>query len=102
MRVLLLAAFATLTAAFSPSAFMGSPTCLVQSSAPAPARGVGSTITMIRHGNRLKKLSKPADQRKALLRALTTEVIRYGFSFRAPRPRPRRTCASRPWPPIHI
>lgn len=76
MRVLLIAAFATLTAAFSPSAFMGSTNSLVRSSA-APARGVGS-ITMIRHGNRLKKLSKPADQRKALLRALTTEVIRHG------------------------
>ncbi len=27
-----------------------------------------------RHGRRVKKLGKPADQRKALLRALTTEV----------------------------
>jgi large subunit ribosomal protein L17 len=27
---------------------------------------------------RVKKLNKPADQRKALLRGLTTEVIRHG------------------------
>jgi large subunit ribosomal protein L17 len=33
---------------------------------------------MIRHGKRLAKLNKPADQRKALLRALTTECIRHG------------------------
>ncbi|CAM9630407.1 unnamed protein product [Chrysoparadoxa australica] len=31
-----------------------------------------------RHRNRLKKLNRPADQRKALLRGLTTEVIRHG------------------------
>jgi large subunit ribosomal protein L17 len=31
-----------------------------------------------RHGKRFKKLNKPADQRKALLRSLTTEVIRHG------------------------
>ena len=33
---------------------------------------------MIRHGKRVAKLGKPADQRKALLRALTTEIIRHG------------------------
>lgn len=33
---------------------------------------------MMRHRNKLPKLGKPADQRKALLRALTTEVIRHG------------------------
>ncbi len=32
----------------------------------------------MRHRCRVKKLSKPADQRKALLRALTTELIRHG------------------------
>lgn len=32
----------------------------------------------MRHRNAIKKLSKPADQRRALLRALTTEVIRHG------------------------
>lgn len=34
--------------------------------------------TMMRHGNRVKHLGRPADQRKALLRALTTEVLRHG------------------------
>lgn len=32
----------------------------------------------MRHRNRVKKLGKPADQRRALLRALTTELIRHG------------------------
>lgn len=38
----------------------------------------GSTVVMMRHRKKLAKLGKPADQRKALLRALTTEVIRHG------------------------
>jgi large subunit ribosomal protein L17 len=32
----------------------------------------------MRHRCRVDKLGKPADQRKALLRALTTELIRHG------------------------
>lgn len=32
----------------------------------------------MRHGKKVDMLSKPADQRKALLRSLTTEVIRHG------------------------
>ncbi|MEN9208404.1 MAG: 50S ribosomal protein L17 [Gloeomargarita sp. GMQP_bins_120] len=32
----------------------------------------------MRHGKRIPRLSKPADQRKALLRALTTALLRYG------------------------
>jgi large subunit ribosomal protein L17 len=32
----------------------------------------------MRHQRRLHKLGKPADQRKALLRSLTTELIRHG------------------------
>jgi large subunit ribosomal protein L17 len=32
----------------------------------------------MRHGCRTPHLGKPADQRKALLRALTTELIRHG------------------------
>ncbi|MGB7412782.1 MAG: 50S ribosomal protein L17 [Thermosynechococcaceae cyanobacterium] len=32
----------------------------------------------MRHGCRVPKLGKPADQRKALLRALTTQLIRHG------------------------
>lgn len=35
-------------------------------------------IEAMRHGKRFAKLNKPADQRKALLRALTTELIRHG------------------------
>lgn len=35
-------------------------------------------IEGMRHGKRFAKLNKPADQRKALLRALTTELIRHG------------------------
>lgn len=38
-------------------------------------RGV---ISMMRHRKKVPLLGKPADQRKALLRALTTEVIRHG------------------------
>lgn len=34
--------------------------------------------TMMRHGNRLKHLGRPADQRKALIRGLVTEVLRHG------------------------
>lgn len=37
-----------------------------------------SSLNMISHRKGFKKLGKPADQRKALLRALTTEVIRHG------------------------
>ncbi|NMG07984.1 50S ribosomal protein L17 [Brasilonema sp. UFV-L1] len=32
----------------------------------------------MRHRCRINKLSKPADQRRALLRSLTTELIRHG------------------------
>lgn len=32
----------------------------------------------MRHGKRLKKLGRPADQRRALLRGLTTELLRHG------------------------
>jgi large subunit ribosomal protein L17 len=35
-------------------------------------------IEAMRHRKRVAKLNKPADQRKALLRALTTELIRHG------------------------
>jgi len=33
---------------------------------------------MMRHGNKVKHLGRPADQRKALLRSLTTETLRHG------------------------
>ena len=35
-------------------------------------------LSMVSHGKGFNKLGLPADQRKALLRALTTEVIRHG------------------------
>ena len=41
-------------------------------------RTSSTKIEMMRHRHGFNKLSKPADQRKALLRALTTEVIRHG------------------------
>lgn len=37
-----------------------------------------STLQMISHGKGFNKLGLPADQRKALLRGLTTQVIRHG------------------------
>ena len=37
-----------------------------------------SNLCMMRHRKKVPLLGKPADQRKALLRALTTEVIRHG------------------------
>ena len=37
-----------------------------------------SDLNMISHGKGFNRLSRPADQRKALLRSLTTEVIRHG------------------------
>ena len=37
-----------------------------------------SNINMISHRMGFNRLSRPADQRKALLRSLTTEVIRHG------------------------
>merc|ERR1719183_2234226 len=56
--------------------------------APLPLRAVSSSsssscartadVSMIRHGVKLKKLNRPADQRKAMLRSLTTELIRHG------------------------
>lgn len=38
----------------------------------------GARWTAMRHGNRLNHLGRPADQRKALVRTLTTEVLRHG------------------------
>lgn len=36
------------------------------------------SLSMISHGKGFNKLGLPADQRKALLRGLTTEIIRHG------------------------
>ena len=38
----------------------------------------GMKWTMMRHGNRVKHLGRPADQRKALIRGLVTQVILHG------------------------
>mmetsp|Transcript_27202 Transcript_27202/g.49102 ORF Transcript_27202/g.49102 Transcript_27202/m.49102 type:complete len:168 (+) Transcript_27202:73-576(+) len=46
--------------------------------APRTHSSKSSSLEMMRHRKRLAKLGKPADQRKALLRALTTEIIRHG------------------------
>lgn len=46
------------------------------SSLQAPQNGI--KVFAMRHGNRKAKLNRPADQRKALIRSLTTEVLRHG------------------------
>jgi len=46
------------------------------SAAAACSRSTG--IEMMRHGDKVNHLGRPADQRKALLRGLTTELIRHG------------------------
>jgi large subunit ribosomal protein L17 len=42
----------------------------------------------MRHGKRIHRLGRPADQRKALLRGLTTELLRHG-SIKTTRARAR-------------
>eukprot|EP00980_Cylindrotheca_fusiformis_P017852 scaffold5653_cov147-Cylindrotheca_fusiformis.AAC.14 len=69
--------FSFLTALFivvvtNGNAFVGRPV-----NAGEAARST-SSLQMISHRKGFKKLGKPADQRKALLRSLTTEVIRHG------------------------
>jgi len=69
MRSLLLACLVAAASAFVPVAPMAR---------PAAACSRSTDVAMIRHGVKLKKLNRPADQRKAMLRSLTTELIRYG------------------------
>ena len=79
MRVLaLLATFIAGAAAFGiSSSFNGA--SLVTSPTSQSYISTRSDMTMMsRHRKKVDKLGKPADQRKALLRALTTEVIRHG------------------------
>ncbi len=38
----------------------------------------GSKFQMISHGKKVARLHRPADQRKALVRNLTTDLLRYG------------------------
>jgi len=59
--------------AFAPSgSFTGCPVSIAETQKST------SSLNMISHRKGFKKLGKPADQRKALLRALTTETIRHG------------------------
>ncbi|XP_051131951.1 50S ribosomal protein L17, chloroplastic [Andrographis paniculata] len=38
----------------------------------------GSRVYAMRHGRKVPKLNRPPDQRKALLRGLTTQLLKYG------------------------
>ena len=66
--VLLLSLLGVASGFMSPAMPMGGKLA----ASPTPA------ISMISHGKGFRKLNKPADQRKALLRGLTTELIRHG------------------------
>lgn len=58
------------------SAFVGRPLSLATTQPRESSSR--SELNMMRHRKGFKTLGKPADQRKALLRTLTTEVIRHG------------------------
>jgi large subunit ribosomal protein L17 len=60
------------------SSFVGRSLSFTADHATSPQTASKSQLDMMRHRHGFNKLSKPADQRKALLRALTTEVIRHG------------------------
>lgn len=71
-------AFAPMPSPSVASPFCGGVVSPVTDVVTAAPRSREATVRMMRHGKRVAKLGKPADQRKALLRALTTEVIRHG------------------------
>mmetsp|Transcript_4707 Transcript_4707/g.14219 ORF Transcript_4707/g.14219 Transcript_4707/m.14219 type:complete len:172 (+) Transcript_4707:62-577(+) len=62
------------------SAFVGSAVVVRPAAAPLEAAPlpVMPEIEAMRHRNRVRKLNRAADQRKALMRTLTTELIRHG------------------------
>lgn len=60
------------------NAFAGTAIAARPAPVAAPLMPVMPTIEAMRHGKKVPKLNKAADQRKALLRALTTELIRHG------------------------
>lgn len=60
------------------SSFTGSSMSTVMQPTYASRSSSRSELSMMRHRKKVAKLGKPADQRKALLRALTTEIIRHG------------------------
>ena len=66
-----------LSAAAAPSAALSAAACIVTTTV---GNGVsnGAIAFMMRHRKKLAKLGRPADQRKALMRSLTTELLRYG------------------------
>merc|ERR1712106_578555 len=76
ISTLVASTFAFGASSLSCSSFAGH-SIVTQSSPDAYERSRGD-LSMMRHRKKLKKLGKPADQRKALLRALTTEIIRHG------------------------
>jgi len=79
MRVLaLFAALIAGASAFGVSSSFNGATLSTQSVVSRGADSGRADLCMMRHRKKLAKLGKPADQRKALLRALTTEVIRHG------------------------
>ena len=68
-----------LTGMGSVSSFTGTHISTVMEPTITPrTHAKSSSLEMMRHRKKLPKLGKPADQRKALLRALTTEIIRHG------------------------
>lgn len=69
LRTLLLLCLAASASAFAP---------LVMPARPAAACSRTADVVMIRHGVKKVHLNRAADNRKALMRSLTTELIRYG------------------------
>lgn len=43
-----------------------------------PSVSNGGRVYAMRHGKRVPRLNRPPDQRRALLRGLTTQILRYG------------------------
>jgi len=83
MRILIALLFSLITgvtafSAGSLSSFTGTSMAVEHVSTCRKAPEGRADLSMMRHRKKLAKLGKPADQRKALLRALTTEVIRHG------------------------
>jgi hypothetical protein len=72
-------AFLALSAAALSSAYAFLPApALSQISGRSTVLSGVSSLSMMRHRCKTPQLSLPADQRKALMRSLTTEVIRHG------------------------